>query len=244
MIQTERTAIVLRTADYKEYDRMLTLFSPTRGLVEAASRGCRRPRSHLLSASQPFALGDFELFEKNGRATVTGFTLIENFYALRKDYDRLRCGFWLLSLCEAVLQPGQAAQSLFMLLLHTLSRLNFTDQPLRPLLAGFLVNFAACEGFRPRLRHCVVCGRELGGEEPAGFDLREGGLVCAEHAKPGTPPITPAMRRFLSAALREPASAWLEDEERQAPMDLMRRYIEPRLERPLHVQPPEERELP
>jgi hypothetical protein len=58
--QTSNTAIVLRYANYRENDRMLTLFSPTRGLVEAVARGCRRPKSKLLSASELFALGDNE----------------------------------------------------------------------------------------------------------------------------------------------------------------------------------------
>lgn len=43
MRQTENTAIVLRYANYRDYDRMLTLLSPTRGKLEVLSRGCRRP---------------------------------------------------------------------------------------------------------------------------------------------------------------------------------------------------------
>ena len=43
MQQTENTAIVLRYANYKDNDRMLTLLSPTRGKMEVLSRGCRRP---------------------------------------------------------------------------------------------------------------------------------------------------------------------------------------------------------
>lgn len=38
MRQTENTAIVLRYANYRDNDRMLTLFSPTRGRIEALAR--------------------------------------------------------------------------------------------------------------------------------------------------------------------------------------------------------------
>ena len=34
-------AIVLRHADYRDYDRMLTLFSPEYGRIDAIARGCR-----------------------------------------------------------------------------------------------------------------------------------------------------------------------------------------------------------
>ena len=80
MKQTENTVIVLHTANYREADRMLTLFSPVRGRMEAIARGCRRPKSPLLNAAEIFALGDYELFEKNGRYTVVSASLIETFY--------------------------------------------------------------------------------------------------------------------------------------------------------------------
>ena len=55
-------AIVLRHADYREHDRMLTLLSPAYGRIEALCRGCKRPQSPLLSASEWFALGEYVLF--------------------------------------------------------------------------------------------------------------------------------------------------------------------------------------
>ena len=58
MKQTENTVIVLHTANYREADRMLTLFSPVRGRMEAIARGCRRPKSPLLNAAETFALGE------------------------------------------------------------------------------------------------------------------------------------------------------------------------------------------
>ena len=67
MKQTEHTAIVLRYANYRDNDRMLTLFSPTKGRIEALARGCRKPRSPILNASELFALGDFELYERGGK---------------------------------------------------------------------------------------------------------------------------------------------------------------------------------
>ena len=69
------------------------------------------------------------LYESGGHITVTSVHLIETFYSLRQNYDRLICGTYVLSLTEAVIEPEQERQELFMLLLHTLSRLSFSDQP-------------------------------------------------------------------------------------------------------------------
>ena len=181
MIQTENTAIVLRHVNYRDNDRMVTLLSPSRGRIDAIIRNCRKPKSHNLNAGELFALGDYMLHENGGHVTVTSVRLIETFYPLRSDYDRLTCGIWLLNLAEAVAEPEQEQQELFMLLLHTLSRLTFSDQEWKPLLAGFLLHFSACQGFKPRLNHCVFCGEKLKEEGPFFFDAEEGGVCCADH---------------------------------------------------------------
>jgi len=241
MVQTENTAIVLRRVNYRDNDRMVTLFSPSRGRVDAVIRNCRKPRSHNLNAGELFALGDYLLIENGGRFTVTSVHLVETFYPLRQDYDRLTCGMYLLNLTEAVIEPEQERQELFLLLLHTLSRLAFSDQPWRPLLAGFLLHFAACEGFKPRLNHCVFCGRRMGDAGPFFFDLEEGGLCCGDcHEKekrPGEYPerrqeaLTGAQVRWMREALQSGSALWVDTPESHAPFSLLRRYAEARLGR-------------
>ncbi len=253
MVQTENTAIVLRHVNYRDNDRMVTLFSPSRGRIDAVIRNCRKPKSHNLNAGELFALGDYSLYENGGRVTVTSVHLIETFYALRQDYERLTCGTYLLSLTEAVIEPEQERRELFMLLLHTLSRLTFSDQPWRPLLAGFLLHFSACEGFKPRLNHCVLCGKKLEEAEPCAFDLEEGGLCCAACLKkaphpagmrtpgeagglyaPGNRvPVSSREIRWMREALQSGSASWTDRPEARAPFSLLRKYVEGRLGRRL-----------
>ena len=42
--------IVLRYANYREHDRMLTILSPDYGRIDALSRGCRRPNCLLYTS--------------------------------------------------------------------------------------------------------------------------------------------------------------------------------------------------
>ena len=44
--------LVLRHADYADYDRMVTLFSPEYGRIDAVARGCRRPKSPLAASGR------------------------------------------------------------------------------------------------------------------------------------------------------------------------------------------------
>ena len=235
MRQTERTAIVLRYANYRDNDRMLTLFSPTQGRIEALARGCRKPRSPILNASEMFALGDFELYQKGAHLTVISANLIETFYPLRQDFDRLAVGTYLLGVAEGFIQPGVPAQELFMLLLHTLSRLTFSDQEWKPLLAGFLLHYAACEGTKPRLNHCIRCSRRLTDGEQVYFDQIEGGLCCHDCHTDGQTALAAAQARWMREALRCGASGWVNRADSYAPFTLLRGFVESRLERPIRA---------
>ena len=232
MIQTENTAIVLRHVNYRDNDRMVTLLSPTRGRIDAIIRGCRKPKSHNLNSGELFALGDYMMHENGGHITVTSVRLIETFYPLRNDYDRLTCGIYLLNLTEAAAEPEQPEQELFMLLLHTLSRLTFSDQEWKPLLAGFLLHFSACQGFKPRLNHCVFCGKRLANDEPVFFDSEEGGAVCETCRRRKDQTLLSAEQlHWMRMALETGSAGWVNTQEAAAPFILLRRYVEQRLGR-------------
>ena len=233
MNQTENTAIVLRRVNYRDNDRMVTLLSPSRGRIDALIRNCRKPKSHNLNAAELFALGDYMLVETGGRIIVTSVHLIETFYPLRADYDRLTCAVWLLSLAEAAAEPEQEQQELFMLLLHTLSRLAFSDQPWKPLLSGFLLHFSACQGFKPRLNHCVLCGRRPE-EPPFFFGAEEGGLICEDCRRSRSQvSLSPEQLRWMRRALTVGSASWVNTPDAEAPFDLLRSYVESKLGRRL-----------
>ena len=233
MNQTENTAIVLRRVNYRDNDRMVTLLSPSRGRIDALIRNCRKPKSHNLNAAELFALGDYMLIETGGRMIVTSVHLIETFYPLRADYERLTCAVWLLSLAEAAAEPEQEQQELFMLLLHTLSRLAFSAQPWKPLLSGFLLHFSACQGFKPRLNHCVLCGRRPE-EPPFFFGAEEGGLICGDCRRSRSQvPLSPEQLRWMRHALTVGSASWVNTPDAEAPFDLLRSYVESKLGRRL-----------
>ncbi|MCL2061792.1 MAG: DNA repair protein RecO [Firmicutes bacterium] len=88
-MQTLRhTAIVTKAADYKEYDKLIRLFTVDGGIITAAVKGVKKPNAKLKPAAQPFAFCEFVLTQNNGFNTVTGASPIESLFAL--TYDPLR----------------------------------------------------------------------------------------------------------------------------------------------------------
>lgn len=187
MPQRVTHAIVLRRADYRDNDRMLTLFSPTLGRVDALCRGCRRAKSPLLAASELFCTGEYTLFQTGERATVVSCQVTDTYYALRGDYDRLSHGMYALELCAAAVQPGEENERLFLLLLRSLAHLCYGETPPRRVTAVFVMGMVSLLGFRPQVGRCVRCGRPVTGEGDESFsaalDPAMGGVLCPSCAQ-------------------------------------------------------------
>ena len=225
-------AIVLRRADYREHDRMLTLLSPSMGRVEAVCRGCKRPQSPLLAASEWFALGEYVLYAGRGRMNVSSCNVTESFFPLRADYDRLKYATYLLSVTEAVAQPGERAVELFTLLARSLSRLAYTNRDAQAVSAAFLLHLSAISGYRPRLSHCVHCGRRMEDGEIRLFDIENGGLLCAscQNSRVQARPVTPAQVRWMRDVLLRGIDK-TDLPQSDAPGALLGNYVEARLEK-------------
>lgn len=185
MSSVKTEAIVLRHANYGENDRMLTLLSPTMGLLSVSARGCRKATSRNLTATELFTAGEYLLYQKGEHYTLTSFQSRENYYPLRSHVDRLTHGVYWLNLCEAAAQPGEDASRLFKMLLLSLAVLTYGDIPPRTLTAVFLAQFSMLQGFAPMLDHCARCGKPL--VPPMRFDDVDGGACCSTCTHRGMP---------------------------------------------------------
>ena len=194
MATVSKPALVLRRADYSDYDRMVTLFSPQLGRVDAIARGCRRPKSPLLNACEPFTSGEFQLFQRGERFSLEQCQISENFFELRMDYDRLTHGVYWLKLLEATVMPDVPMENLFLISLRALAHLNYSQLPPELLTMAFEMHLMAQLGYAPRVDACMRCGRAIDGD--ARFDADRGGCVC-QNCPSSAPRITNGARRIL-----------------------------------------------
>ena len=199
MAQVITPALVIRRADYSDYDRMVTLFSPECGRIDAIARGCRRPKSPLVNAVEPFTSGEFQLYERRDRFTLEQCQISESYFDLRSDYDRLRHGVYWLKLLDAAILPDTPAETLFIVTLRALAHLNWGELPPELVTFAFEMHFMTLNGFAPGTSACVKCGKPVDGD--AKFDPYLGGVVCA-NCHSNAPRISNGARRILMKAPR------------------------------------------
>ena len=186
-------ALVIRRSDYSDYDRMVTLFSPTYGRIDAIARGCRRPKSPLLNCCEPFVSGEFQLYQRGERFSVDQCQISESFYELRSDYDRLQHGVYWLKLLDTAVMPDVPLPDLFLIALRALAHLNYSELPPELLTMSFEMHLMAQLGYAPRADACQICGAPIDGD--ARFDAIRGGCTCL-HCSPA-PFISNGARRIF-----------------------------------------------
>ena len=192
--------LVIRTVDYRDNDRILTLFTAEAGRVDAKARNCRKATSPLLACTQPFTYGGYQLFSSKGKYVVDQGEVLESFYPLREDIGRFAAASLCASLCLEAVQAEESSADVFSLLYHTLSFLTYGDSEPGDLAACFLVRFLSLAGFRPAITHCAVCGRDHREDPVIRFLPDRGGAVCAACSPVGrriSKTALEAMRRML-----------------------------------------------
>ena len=201
------SGIVTRYINYNDNDRIITILTPEMGRIDAKVRGCRKPTSPLLSATQPFAFAEFELFQSGDKCTVNRCTVTESFFEITQDIDRYTYGMSVLRLAQEATMEREANVSLFFLVYHTLSFLAYGDNEPIDLYLLFLIRYLSCTGYCPIITSCAICTRDIRGDSSLFYSAKAGGTVCTVCARGGLPSISKisleAMRRMLLLDLKD-----------------------------------------
>ncbi|SFS81975.1 DNA repair protein RecO [Marininema halotolerans] len=197
---TKIEGVVLRTRDYGESNKIVTIFSREQGKFAAMARGAKKPKSRLGAATQPFTLGFFLCFSSSGMATLSQAEIIESNIHVRSDLLHTAYAAYWVEYLDKLTEEKVPAPFLFDLLL---SMLNWLEQGLDPEILSRIFELKVLEtaGYRPRLDGCVNCWRTEG---PLAFSVSMGGILCHHcfNRDPQRIPITPAAAHVLKQLQR------------------------------------------
>ena len=122
--------IVVKTIDYKEADKLASIFTLERGLISAKFTGVKREKAKLKSFTQPFVFADFILNKNGNLRTVTSASLIDNFSGIVASYDKTICGYIVLDMIRSILPSEKEEPDIFLLTLSALKNIEEKDPKL------------------------------------------------------------------------------------------------------------------
>ncbi len=193
-------AIVLRTMDLGEADRVLTVLTPRLGKLRVIAKGIRRPRSRLGGGLEPFS--DVHLVLAIGRTfdVVTQIALEDPHLRLRNDLHSTAAAWYLVELADRFCEGSADSHEAFGLLAQGLAGLDAApaDVSREVVARWFELHLLDAMGFRPELTRCVDCGAEIG-PDGNGYSPVAGGVLGPEcsHSALGARPVSPAALKVL-----------------------------------------------
>ena len=175
--RTYRTeGIVLRQLPLGEADRVLTLFTPSRGKLRTVARGVRRTKSKLAGHTEQLTYVRVSVAVGKSIDVVSEAETVRSFRGVREDLGRLSQGLYLAELVDGFTVEQSPSAPIFHLLLDALKALEDGARG-EVLLRYFETALLARSGFGPELQRCVECRRVL---EPGDhlFSSGRGGALC------------------------------------------------------------------
>ena len=170
-------ALVLRSVQYKESSRILTVLTPEHGKLTISARGATRQKSRVTASVQPLAFSDMTLSKVRDRYILTESQIIEQFDELSLDLERFALAVYFAELLESLSDedsPGSELLSLGLNALHMLCKPN--GRPNELIKAAFELRLMCLSGYTPALDSCSACGNATSGN--ARMDLYGGGVYC------------------------------------------------------------------
>lgn len=175
-------ALVLRGVDYRESDKILTLFTQDQGKFTASARGCRKKGSAIAAGCQLLAWSEMVLYDYQGRWSVKEAATLRLFRGVRDDIGRLALGCYFAEVTELLAVEGEENPELLSLILNSLHALDkLPDKPLPQVKAAFEWKAMALAGYEPLLEEGKVHG------EGISLPLSPPALAALDHIVHGDP---------------------------------------------------------
>lgn len=116
--------VVLRTREYGERDRLVTLLDREGVRRTVLAKGVRRPKSSLAAGVQPYTHSRFLLWKGRSLDGVSQVQVLEALTGLRASLEALAAAAYVAELAEAFTQEGAASPGVFPVVLAVLRRLD------------------------------------------------------------------------------------------------------------------------
>jgi DNA repair protein RecO (recombination protein O) len=163
----ETEALVLRTYNLAEADKIVVCLSRSAGLIRGVAKGCRKLKNRFGASLEPFTLINLTYYEKEHQELVSfrNSEILKSRFNLSSNTSILTGFSYMGDLLVDFSPPHQANDNLYRMALACFEAVSETTGDLELVLRYFEVWLLKLEGFLPELRTCGNCQKIFSGEE-------------------------------------------------------------------------------
>jgi len=180
----ETEALVLRTYNLAEADKIVVCLSRAAGLIRGVAKGCRKLKNRFGASLEPFTLINLTYYEREHQELVSfrETEILKSRFNLSSNTSILTGFSYMGDLLIDFSPPHQANDHLYRMALACFEAASESPDELESVLRYFELWLLKIEGFLADLKTCANCHRSFSSEETMypvylGQDLS---LRCAE----------------------------------------------------------------
>lgn len=172
-------AIVLRSLDYGESDRIVTFYTVDFGKIKGIAKGARKSQKRFANALEPFTCLDllFSRRHQEGLALIEEVKVTNHYPRIRCDLNKTLYASYLVDITDQFAMENKINLELFRLLGDFLELFELGGAS-EDTVRFFEMRLLKLVGYEPLLDRCLVCQTPLLNGAVYHFSVREGGLKC------------------------------------------------------------------
>lgn len=171
---TKAEGIVVRTTDYGETNKIITIYTREHGKVGVMARGAKKPRSKLAASGQLLTYGQYLYTIGKGLGTLHQGDIQNPFRYIKEDIYKMAYATYIVDFVDKMPISDVRNPYLFELVLQLLT---YIDEGVHPQVLSFIfdVKMLPLLGIEPETSHCIQCHTTT---EPFKFSISGGGILC------------------------------------------------------------------
>lgn len=130
--------ICLKAIEYKDNDKLLTLYGEGIGKLTAVVKSCKSAKSKLKYATLPMTFASYEFVQKGGRNTVVGCEQIESFFDITGDIVKYSAACVALEFIDKTSLENDFDAELYINTLKFFNALAFGNYDIKALLTRYI----------------------------------------------------------------------------------------------------------
>jgi DNA repair protein RecO (recombination protein O) len=182
IVETE--AVVLRSMEYGDTSKIVTLYTRKFGKIKVIAKGARGAKNTFGSSLETMTISSVVVYKKEQRDLhlLSKSEIRTPLAKIQQDAEKMFTALAVLELVNMVMHDEEENEKLFLLLTDSLFAIDRSlGRPINVVIA-FMMNMFDQFGYGIDLRRCSQCQREMEHHDLPFVSLRisDGTLVCSE----------------------------------------------------------------
>ncbi len=171
------TGMVLSATPIGEYDKRVVILTKEKGKISAFAKGARRQNSPLMGVTNPFAFGQFELYEGRTSHNVMQANITNYFMELSSDFEGAYYGFYFMEVADYFTKEYNDEREMLKLIYQSMRALASGKINRKLVRYIFELKALVINGEAPEVYRCANCGVD---DRSVIFSSKNHGVICSE----------------------------------------------------------------